>query len=154
MGITFVNNHSEVCCKCEKDYKNVRHDTAIIHHRHLPSSTLIDCEFPFTHCSTLPWICDGHEVCFLWLLLLPFLKIELAYTTAIHQFIATSQAPRKLVLTGQLHHAINRQLILILGAWSTFDPRYLAHFVILRILCYCYPIKCMRLIIQFYGSRH
>ena len=27
--------------------------------------------------------------------------------------------------------------------WSTFDPRYLAHFV---IFFYCYPIKCMCLI--------
>ena len=30
--------------------------------------TLIDCEFPFSHCSTLPCICDGHELRFL----LPF----------------------------------------------------------------------------------
>ena len=61
----------------------------------------IDWEFPLTHWSlprtTLSLIASPS-----------ILKEELVYTTAIHHFIATWQAP---VLTSQLHHAIavNRQ---------------------------------------------
>ena len=84
-------------------------------------NTLIDCEFPLTHCSlpdhpyrllpfichsgclahrsvevpaqwqasTLSCICDGHKLCFLWLLLLPFLKNNLHTWQPFRHFIAT-----------------------------------------------------------------
>ena len=42
--------------------------------------------------------------------------------------------------------------IILLEAWSTFDPHYLVHFVMQCILFYCYPIKRMHLITQFYGK--
>ena len=48
------------------------------------------------------------------------------YTTAIHHFIAAWQAPRKPPST--CNCAIGNDVIL-LEAWSTFDSRYLAHFI-------------------------
>ena len=51
---------------------------------------------------------------------------------AIRHFIAACQAPRKPVLTGGLHHAAVLSIandIILLEAWSTFYPRYLAHFI-------------------------
>ena len=42
--------------------------------------------------------------------------------------------------------------IILLEAWSTFDPHYLAHFIMECILFYRYPIMCMHLITRFYGT--
>ena len=65
---------------------------------------LIDCEFSLTHCS-LPHTRG------IW--------VSLAYTTAIRHL----KPPRKLVLTGQVHHAIRSyQLpndVMLLEMWST-----------------------------------
>ena len=51
---------------------------------------------------------------------------------AIRHFIAACQVLRKPVLTGELHHAAALSIpndIILLEAWSTFNPRYLVHFV-------------------------
>ena len=50
----------------------------------------------------------------------------------IHHFIAAYQAPRKPILTGELHHAAVPSIandIILLEVWSNFEPRYLAHFI-------------------------
>ena len=52
--------------------------------------------------------------------------------TVIRHFIATLQAPRKPVLTGQLCRAAALSIandVTLFEAWSTLDPRYLVHFV-------------------------
>ena len=52
----FANNQSEVHKTCEKDYKNIRHDTELIESFAIAIvDVLIDCKFLLTH-SSLPWI--------------------------------------------------------------------------------------------------
>ena len=86
---------------------------------------LIDCEFPFSHCSRLPCICDGHEL----RLLLLFVILQPPDKFLVNWFDRSTASCHLL-----LSIAID---VILLEAWSTFDSCYLAHFV----------MQCIRIIL-------
>ena len=99
--------------------------------RHFPSSTRLVWTASFCwHCSLL----HTHGI---------WISLSLAYTTAISHFIAAWEAPDPTGSTASYGCSCvarcQSPMTSTLEAWSTFDPRYLAH---------CYSIKRMR----FYGN--
>ena len=140
-----VNEHHR---DMKRTIKNIRQGTASYRfHSALP----LICHPQCVYCGLRVKL--THELHFLWWLL-RFLKNNLC--TRLPLVILQ---PRDKLLVNRFNCIMLSLAALpiandfiLLEAQSTFDPHYLVHFVMQRILFYCYPIKCMCLITQFYGT--